>query len=168
MAQVVDGGKRRRVGILSDPEKKVEEKMPLMLNVGSVRWREGIGGMEAALCEAEVGFCDGTRWLVGEEELDRRRKGGSLASTVVVRVRRLQVVRALIHSDLWVEGYWCSVKRFVAVQPRRKQASWMKVVDKVKEEAVELEEKMGKQFEGSERMMRLVLGNMRDGVKQTV
>ena len=81
---------------------------------------------------------------MGEEELDPRRKGGSLKSMVVVRVRRLEVVRALIRSGLSVRGYWCSVKRFVAVQPRRRQASWMKVMDKVKEEAVELEEKIGK------------------------
>ena len=56
VAQVMDGGNRRRVGMLSDPEKKVEEKMPLMMKVSDVKWEEGIGGVEAALYEAEVEF----------------------------------------------------------------------------------------------------------------
>ena len=53
---------------------------------------------------------DGTRWLVGEEELDKRRKRGSLASTVVVRVKGEEVERQLSGAGLWVGGYWCSVK----------------------------------------------------------
>ena len=47
------------------------------------------------MLEAGVGFCEKTRWLVGEEELEKRRKRGSLASTVVVRVRGLEAVHQL-------------------------------------------------------------------------
>lgn len=37
VAQVVDGGKRTKVGMLPDPEKGVKEGLPLMVKVGSVR-----------------------------------------------------------------------------------------------------------------------------------
>ena len=120
VAQVVDGGKKRKVGGSFDPEKEEEKSLPYMVKVGGVRWEDGIGGVEAALLEAGVEFCEGTRWLVNEEELEKRRKRGSLASTVVVRVRGLEVVHQLGRAGVWVGGYWCSVKRFVAVQPKRK------------------------------------------------
>ena len=120
VAQVVDGSKKRKVGGSFDPEKEEEKSLPYMVKVGGVRWEDGIGGVEAALQEAGVEFCEGTRWLVNEEELEKRRKRGSLASTVVVRVRGLDVVHQLGRAGVWVGGYWCSVKRFVAVQPKRK------------------------------------------------
>jgi len=103
-----------------------------MVKVGGVRWKEEIGGVESALREAGVGFCDGRMWLVGEEELDKRRKRGSLASTMVVRVKGEGVERQLNRAGLWVGGYWCSVKRFVAAKPRRREAGWMKVVDTIR------------------------------------
>jgi len=112
---VVDGGKKRRVGGSFDSEKEVGKSIPRMIRVGGVRWDDGIGGVEAALREAGVGFCDGTRWLVGEEELEKRRERGSLASTVVIRVMGEEVVCQLGRAGIWVGGYWCSVKRFVVV-----------------------------------------------------
>ena len=154
VAQVVEGGKKRKVGGLFDPEKEVGKGIPRMVKIGGVRWDEGIGGVEAALREAGISFCDGTRWLVGGEELEKRRKRGSLASTVVVRVMGEEVVRQLGRAGIWVGGYWCSVKKFVAVQPRRKEAGWMKVMDGIKshvefvtERLEKKEEKMGKEAE---------------------
>ena len=154
VAQVVDGGKKRKVGGSFDPEKEVGKSIPRMIKIGGVRWNEGIGGVEAALREAGVGFCEGMRWLVGEEELDKRRKGRSLASTVVVRVVGDEVVRQLGRAGIWVGGYWCLVKRFVAVQPRRKEAGWMKVMDGIKshvefvtDRLEKKEEKRGKEKE---------------------
>ena len=132
VTQVVDGGKKRKVGGLFDPEKEVGKSIPRMIKVGGVRWNEGIGGVEAALREAGVGSCEGTRWLVGEEELDKRRKRGSLASTVVVRVVGEEVMCQLGRAGIWVRGYSCSVKRCVVVQLRRKEAGWMKVMDGIK------------------------------------
>ena len=132
VAQVVDGGKKRKVGGSFDPEKGVGKGIPRMVKVGGVRWSEGIGGVEAALREAGVGFCEGTRWLVGEEGLDKRRKRGGLVSTVVVRVVGEEVVRQLGRAGIWVGGYWWLVKKFVAVQLRRKEAGWMKVMDGIK------------------------------------
>jgi len=64
VAQVVDGGKERKVGGSFDPEKEVGKSVPRMVKVGGVRWEEGIGGVENALREAGVGFCDGVTILV--------------------------------------------------------------------------------------------------------
>jgi len=153
VAQVVNGGKKRKVGGSFDPEKEVGRGMPRMVKVGGVRWEEGIGGVENALREAGVGFCDGTRWLVGEEELDKRRKRGGLASTVVVRVRGEEVERQLNRAGLWVGGYWCSVKRFVAVKPKRKEAGWMRVVDTIRGD-VEVVLKDGKERDKREERER--------------
>ena len=107
VAQVVDGGRKRRVGGSLDPEKEVGKSILRMVKVGGVRWEEGISRVEAALREAGVGSCEGTRWLVGEEEMEKRRKRGGLASTVVVRVVGEEVVRQLGRADIWVRGYWC-------------------------------------------------------------
>ena len=117
---MVDGSKKRKVEGSFDPEKVEEKSLPYMVKVGGVRWKNGIGGVKAALQEAGVEFCEGTRWLVNEKELEKRRKRGSLAFTVVVRVRGLDMVHQLGRADIWVGGYWCSGKRFVAVQPKRK------------------------------------------------
>jgi len=59
VAQVVDGGKKRKVGGSFDPEREVGKGIPRMVKVGGMRWNEGIGGVEAALREAGVGFCEG-------------------------------------------------------------------------------------------------------------
>ncbi|KAG0641775.1 hypothetical protein HOY80DRAFT_1111227 [Tuber brumale] len=83
VAQVVDGGKKRRVGGAFDPEFTEGNRVPFMVKIRGVWWEEGIGGVEVALREAGVEFCDGMRWLVGEEELKKRRESGSLASMVV-------------------------------------------------------------------------------------
>jgi len=169
VAQVVDGGKKRKVGGSFDPEKEVGKSIPSMIKIGGVRWDRGIGGVGAALCEAGIGFCDGTRWLVGEKELKKRREHGGLASTVVVRVTGEEVVCQLGRAGIWVGGSWCSVKIFVAVQPRRNEAGWMKVMDGIKsqvefvtdrleekEEKSEKEEKMkGKGIAFGERDMKM-------------
>jgi len=60
---------------------------------------------------------------VGNEELKKRRESGSQASTMVVRVRSLSMIGALTCSSLWVGGYWCSIKKYVVVQLRRRVAS---------------------------------------------
>jgi len=143
VAQVV-GEKRRKVGGPTDPERKRWDGMPLMVKIGGVRWEEGIGGVEVALREAGIVFCEGTRWLVGEEELEKRKVGGRLSSTVVARVRGMEMMGQLCRSGLWVGGYWCSVKRFVAVQPRRKTAGWEKAVKKFGDRAEVIEEKSKK------------------------
>ncbi|KAG0639833.1 hypothetical protein HOY80DRAFT_1072020 [Tuber brumale] len=138
VAQVADGGKRRRVGGAFDPENFEGNRVPFMVKIGGVRWEEGIGGVEVALCEAGVGFCDGTRWLVGEEELNKRRERGSLASMVVVKIRGLEAVGVLCWSGLWVGGYWCSVRRFVAVQLKQRIAAWEGVMERVGEKVMGL------------------------------
>ena len=139
---MVDGGKKRRVGGSFDPEKEEDGGIPFMVKIGGVRWEEGIGGVEAALHEAGVEFCEGTRWLVKEEELEKRRKRGSLASTVVVRVKGEKVVHQLGRAGVWVGGYWCSVKRFVAVQPKRKVRGWERVWDRLSGDVGELKERL--------------------------
>ncbi|KAG0635962.1 hypothetical protein HOY80DRAFT_1090820 [Tuber brumale] len=143
VAQVVDGGKRRR--------------------------DEGIGGVEVALREAEVGFCDGMRWLVGEEELKKRRERGSLVSMVVVKIRGLEAVGVLCRSGLWVGRYWCSVRCFVAVQPKRKVEAWEGVMERVGEKVDGLKEGLeerkrlekkeaGERVVGVERVLTMLKG----------
>jgi len=103
---------------------------------------------------------------VGKEELDKRRKRGSLASTVVVRVLGEEVVRQLGRAGIWVRGYWCSVKKFVAVQPRRKEAGWMKVMDRIKSHVEfvmdRLEEKEKKKEEDGKRKGKGIAFGERD------
>ena len=166
VVQVVDGGKKRKVGGSVDPEKEVGKSIPRMVKIGGVRWNAGIGGVEAALRKAGVGFCEGIRWLVGEEELNKRRKRGSLASTVVVRVMGEEVVRQLGRAGIWIGGYWCSVKKFEAVQPRRKEAGWMKVMDGIKSHVEfvtdRLEEKEKKKEKEEERKGKGIAFGERD------
>jgi len=150
VAQAV-GENRRKVGGPVDPEKKRWDGMPLMVKICGVRWEEGIGGVEVALSKARIAFCDGTRWLVGEEELEKRKMSGRLSSTVVARVRGMEVMGQLCRSGLWVGGYWYSVKRFVAVQPRRKSEGWEKVVKKFGDRAEVMEERIEKGRFGSEK-----------------
>jgi len=162
--QVVDGGKKRKVGGSFDPAKEVGKSIPRMVKVGGVRWEEVIGGVEAALCEVGVGFCEGRRRLVGEVGLDKRRKCGGLASTVVVRVKGEEVVRQLGRAGIWVRGYWCSVKRFVVVQPSRKEVGWMKVMDGIKSHVEFVAERLEKKGEvrGKERKGKGIAFEERD------
>jgi len=88
---------------------------------------------------------------VGDEELDKMRKRGSLASTVVVRVVGEQVVGQLGRAGIWVRGYWYSVKRFVAAQPRRKKAVWMKVMDGIKSHVEFVTDRLEKKEEKREK-----------------
>ena len=61
VAQVVDGGKKRKVGGTFNPEKRMGKEVPFMVKIGGERWEDGIGGVEAALQEVEEEFCEGTR-----------------------------------------------------------------------------------------------------------
>jgi len=78
----------------------------------------------------------------------------------------MEVMGQLCRSGLWVGGYWCSVKRFVVVQPRRKVAGWAKAVKKFGDRAEVIEErnergvfKSGKAIiEGMDRVVEAVRG----------
>ena len=135
LAQVVEGGKRRKmeVGGPIDPEKRRNLRLPVAVKMGGIRWESGIGGVQAGLMEARVEFCEGAKWLVPEGELQKRKERGSLASTVVVRIRGGNVAGQLCCTGLWVGGVWCSVRRYVVVAPVRKGPAWRKAVDEVKE-----------------------------------
>jgi len=89
LAQEAEGGKRRKVEVGGpvDSEKRRELRLPAAVKVGGVRWETGIGGVQAGLMEAGVEFSEGSRWLVPEGELQKRKEWGSLSSTVVVRIR---------------------------------------------------------------------------------
>ena len=103
---MVDGGKKRKVTRSFEPEKEEKERrVPFMVKTGGVRWDNEIGGVEVSLREVEVKFCEGMKWLVGKEELEKRKKCSSLASTVVVRVRGESWVRQLDRARIWVGGY---------------------------------------------------------------
>jgi len=173
VAQVVDGGKKRRVGGRFDPEKKGILRLPAMVKIGGVVWEDGIGGVSAALEEAGVEECDGTRWLVPEGELTKRKERGSLSSTVVARVKGVDVAGQLCRTGLWVGGRWCSVRRYVAVPPKKREPGWVRVVGKVKdvvedrlvkgiEVAILAEREMGKgRSEGLEGLMKEVRADLR-------
>jgi len=69
VAEVVCGGKRRRVGEVGrevDPEKAQPVGVIMGLKVGGVLWEDGIGGVEKGLETVGIEICDGARWLVGE------------------------------------------------------------------------------------------------------
>ena len=51
VAQVVEGGKRRKLGGRVDPEKKGILRLPAMVKIGGVVWEDGIGGVSAALSQ---------------------------------------------------------------------------------------------------------------------
>ena len=55
-----------------------------------------------------------------------------------------KVVHQLGRAGIWVGGYSCSVKRFVAVQPRRKEAWWMHVMDGIKSHVEFVMDRLGK------------------------
>jgi len=163
VAQAV-GEKRRKVGGPADPEKMRWDGMPLMVKIGGVGWEEGIGRVEVALREAGIVFCDRTRLLVREEGLEKRKVSRWLASTVVARVRGMEVMGQLCRSGLWVGGYWCSVKRFVVVQPRRKSVGWEKVVKRFGDRVEVMEERVKR---GGHKMVKEMVKSM-DGVMEAV
>ena len=100
VAQVVDGGKRRRLGNARHPGKSGTLRLPVMIKVGGMRWEDGIGVVERELEEAEIVICEGMGWLVPEGELAKRKKGGLLSSTVVARVRGVDKAGQLCRSGL--------------------------------------------------------------------
>ncbi|RPA98470.1 hypothetical protein L873DRAFT_1026608 [Choiromyces venosus 120613-1] len=123
----------KKVGRAPDPEENRGKGVPMMVKVGGVRWDDGIGGVVEGLKEAGFVSCEGGRWLVDEEEREKRIKQGRRSSTVVVRVCGREKVGELCRAGLWVGGVWCSVRRFVAVPVKRKEAGWVRVVEKVEE-----------------------------------
>ncbi|RPA95912.1 hypothetical protein L873DRAFT_1286600 [Choiromyces venosus 120613-1] len=145
-AKVITGGKKRKVveeeilgngseekdvGRVPDPEENRGKGVPMMVKVGGVRWGDGIGRVVEGLKEAEFVSCEGGRWLVDEGEWEKRMKQGRKSSMVVVRICGRDKVGELYHTSLWVSGVWCLVRRFVAVPVKRKEAGWVRVVEKV-------------------------------------
>jgi len=124
VAEVVGGGKRRRLGDVGravDPEKAQPVGVILGLKVGGVLWEDGIGGVRAGLEAVGIEICDEGKWLVGESMRRERMEAGKKSSTVLVRVRGEEVANGLFRTGLWVGGRWCSVRRFVAIPPKRKE-----------------------------------------------
>ena len=124
VAEVVGGGKRRRLGDggrVVDPEKAQPVGVIMGLKVGGVLWEDGIGGVRKGLEAVGIEICDEGRWLVGESTRRERMESGKKSSTVLVRVRGEGVASGLFRSGLWVGGRWCSVRRFVAIPPKRKE-----------------------------------------------
>jgi len=78
----------------------------------------------AALEEAGFILAEGSRWLVPENERERREKMGRLSSTVVAFVRGVGETEVLLKKGLWLGGRWHSVKRYEVVQPIRVKKGW--------------------------------------------
>ncbi|RPB02006.1 hypothetical protein L873DRAFT_572463 [Choiromyces venosus 120613-1] len=125
-------GKRRKlrgeeVGGRVDLEKLGVEQLPVIVKVNGVLWEDGIGGVLEELREAGIVSCEGSSWLVGEEERKRRREKGANSSIVLAKIRSTGATTNLCRSGLWVGGRWCSVKRFVEVPPKVKEGVWIRV-----------------------------------------
>ncbi|RPB01074.1 hypothetical protein L873DRAFT_1842728 [Choiromyces venosus 120613-1] len=132
-------GKRRKlrgeeVGGRVDPEGLRGKQLPVMVKVNGVLWEDGIGGVLEGLRKAGIVSCEGSHWLVGEEERKRRREKGANSSTVLAKIRGAGVATNLCRSGLWVGGCWCSVRRFVAVPPKAKEGVWTRVRGAIIEE----------------------------------
>ena len=114
-----------------------------------------IGRVEVALRKVGIVICEGTLWLawVNEEEFEKRKVSGQLRFTVVVRVREMEIMGQLCCSGPWVRGYWYSVKRFIAVQRKRRVEGWEKVMKKYRDRVAEMEERIEKTRFGSEKGM---------------
>ncbi|RPA92962.1 hypothetical protein L873DRAFT_1847444 [Choiromyces venosus 120613-1] len=132
----------KRVGRVPDPEENRGPGLLVMIKVGGMRWDDGIGGVVEGL--KEVGFvsCEGGRWLVDEEERVKRMKHGRKSSTVMVRVVGWERVNELCCTGLWVGGVWCSVRRLMVVLVKRKEAGWVRVVERVDERVEGMEMNM--------------------------
>ncbi|RPB03973.1 hypothetical protein L873DRAFT_1799967 [Choiromyces venosus 120613-1] len=163
---------KKKVGRVPDPEENRGLGLPVMVKVGGVRWDDEIGGVVEGL--KEVGFvsCEGGRWLVSEEEREKRMKQGRRSSTVVVRVCGRERVGELCRAGLWVGGVWCTVRKFVVVLVKRKEASWVRVVKKVEESVggMEMNVKgavmaMGEKVVGVEKSVAEVAEEQNDRVK---
>ncbi|KAG0128052.1 hypothetical protein HOY82DRAFT_612672 [Tuber indicum] len=101
-------GGRKEVGTRFDPEKR------RMLGIGDLPVMVKVGGVSKA-------------------ERERRLLAGRKASTVLLMVRGVGSANTLCKEELWVGGYWCSVKRFVAIPPRRKDGGWVRRFEEVAE-----------------------------------
>jgi len=128
-------GKRRKVeeevGARVDPEKEQGKGPVVGLKVGGVAWLVGVEGVVEGVVE-ELGrmgivICDGSRWLVDEDERGRRMKEGKTSSTVVALVRGGKEMDALFRSGMWLAGRWSSIRRFMSVKPVRKVDRWRQV-----------------------------------------
>jgi len=124
-------GKRRKVekevGARVDPEKERGIGSVVGLKVGGVAWLVGVEGVVEELGRMGIVICDGSCWLVNEDERGRRMKEGKTSSTVVALVRGGKEVDALFRSGMWMAGRWCSIKRFVSIKPVRKVDRWRQV-----------------------------------------
>jgi len=124
-------GKRRKVeeevGTRVDPEKEQGKGPVVGLKVGGVAWLVGVEGVVDELGRMGIVICEGSRWLVDENERSRRMKERKASSTVVALVRGGKEVDALFRSGVWLAGRWCSIKRFVSIKPVRKVDRWRQV-----------------------------------------
>ncbi|RPA89571.1 hypothetical protein L873DRAFT_1796025 [Choiromyces venosus 120613-1] len=131
--------KEKEVERAPDPEENRGLGLPVMVKVGGVWWDGGIDGVVQGLKEAGFVSYEGGKWLVDEGEREKRIKQGKRSSTVVVKVIGWERVGELCHAGLWVGGVWCSVRKFVAVPVKRKEAGWVRVVEKIEEQVEGME-----------------------------
>ncbi|RPA92972.1 hypothetical protein L873DRAFT_117784 [Choiromyces venosus 120613-1] len=87
-------------------------------------------------------------------------KQGHRSSTMVVRVVERERVGELCRAGLWVGGVWCSVRKFVAVPVKRREAGWVRVVKKVDECVGGMEMNL----EGAVAVMREKVANVEQSV----
>jgi len=73
------------------------------------------------------------KWLVGEEERNKRIEQDYMLAMVLVKVIDRERVGELCQARPWVGSVWCSVRKFVAVLVRRKEAGWVRVKDRLDE-----------------------------------
>ena len=103
VAEVVGGGKRRRVGDggrVVDPEKAQPVGVIMGLKVGGVLWEDGIGGVRTGLKAVGIEICDEGKWLVGESRRKERMESGKKSSTVLVKVRGEEVLGGSLSQSL--------------------------------------------------------------------
>jgi hypothetical protein len=93
-----------RKGIPFNPEGLRGKREIVGLKVGGVLWEVGIGGVTAALEELGVVICDGSRWLVGDEEREKRKGVRKTSSTVVTMLRGVDDADRLTKRGLWIGG----------------------------------------------------------------
>ena len=128
---VVEKGKRRKVeeevGARVDPEMERGKGPVVGIKVGGVAWLVGVEGVVEELGRMGFVICEGSRWLVDDEERGRRMKAGKTSSTVLAMVRGGKEVDALFRTGMWLAGRWCSIRRFLSVKPVRKVDRWRQV-----------------------------------------
>ncbi|KAG0643560.1 hypothetical protein HOY80DRAFT_1090482 [Tuber brumale] len=143
-SQIVKGNKRRKVVGEFDPERGWGKMLPMMMKVGGVLWENGIGGVLADLQGTGVVVDEGSRWLVGKEERDRRRANRSSSSTVLLKVLGEESVCDLCRYGIWVGGRWCLVKRFVAIPPKLKEEEFRRRFGALEEAVGEMKKGIGR------------------------